>query len=180
MPYGTLKVDTITTSTQTVSVDQVISNGALANSTVTAGTGLTGGGAISGSPTVAADIASQNDAQTLASNTKLMTPLRVKDAVLASDSSWVSISTATTAAVNTRYLTDTSTAAFTLTLPAAPTAGQFVIIADAKNTFATNNLTVARNGNLIAAIADNLACNVNGATITLTWSGNASQGWIVK
>ena len=180
MPYGTLKVDTITTSTQTVSVDQVISNGAVANSTVTAGAGLTGGGAISGNPTVSADIATQNEAQSLSSNAKLMTPLRVKDAVLASDSNWTTIATASNATVNTRYLADTSTAAFTLTLPASPSAGQFIVIADAKNTFATNNLTVARNGNLIASIADNLACNVNGATVTLTWSGNASQGWIVK
>lgn len=180
MPYGTLKVDTITTSTQTVSVDQVISNGSLANSTVTAGTGLAGGGVISSNPTLSADIASQAEAQTLTSNTKLMTPLRVKDAVLASDSAWVSVTAATTATVNTRYLANTSTGAFAITLPASPTAGQFVVIADARNTFATNNLTVARNGNLIAAIADDLACNVNGATITLTWSGNATQGWIVK
>jgi hypothetical protein len=40
------------------------------------------------------------------------------------------------------YFADTTSAAFTITLPSSPSAGAVVGIADYANTFATNNLTV--------------------------------------
>jgi hypothetical protein len=44
------------------------------------------------------------------------------------------------------YFCDTTSAAFTVTLPATPAAGAVIGITDYANTFATNNLTVGRNG----------------------------------
>lgn len=53
------------------------------------------------------------------------------------------ISSNTTAAVNTTYFADTSGGTFTLTLP-APSAGAFVFVKDKTGSFQTNNLTVAQ------------------------------------
>jgi hypothetical protein len=66
-----------------------------------------------------------------------------------------------TAAVNTSYNCDTSAASFTVTLPASPANGTFVGINDAKLTFATNPLTVARNGQLIEGVADDIQLDVS-------------------
>ena len=49
--------------------------------TISAGTGLTGGGDMSANRTISADIASQGEAQAGTSNVKLMTPLRVAEAI---------------------------------------------------------------------------------------------------
>lgn len=76
-------------------------------------------------------------------------------------------------------LADTSGGAFTITLPASPTVGQFVVIADAQSTWGTNNLTVARNGQLIESTAANLTADVSGVQLTLVFAGG-TRGWAVQ
>jgi len=83
---------------------------------------------------------------------------------------FTSISSNTTAVAGRKYLCNTSGGAFTLTLPASPVAGDTVVIADAAE-FATNNLTVARNSSTIEGSADDLALNLSGIEVTLTYSG---------
>lgn len=85
-----------------------------------------------------------------------------------------------TLVVNSRYLTDTTSAAFTVTLPSSLNAGEYVVIADKTGQWATNNLTIGRNNNHIAGAAADLVCNVANAHITLIWSGSGTTGWIVK
>jgi hypothetical protein len=76
------------------------------------------------------------------------------------------------------YFADTTSAAFTITLPSSPSAGAVVGISDYANTFATNNLTVGRNGSNIGGIADNAILSTNGLSITFVYV-DATQGWIV-
>ena len=76
------------------------------------------------------------------------------------------------------YFCDTTTAAFTVTLPATPAAGAVVGIADYANTFATNNLTVARNGSKIGGATENATLSTNGLSVTFVYV-DATQGWIV-
>jgi hypothetical protein len=76
------------------------------------------------------------------------------------------------------YFADTTSAAFTITLPATPAAGAVVGICDYANTFATNNLTVGRNGSNIAGIANNAILSTNGLSVTFVYV-DATQGWIV-
>jgi hypothetical protein len=76
------------------------------------------------------------------------------------------------------YFCDTTTAAFTVTLPATPAAGAVVGIADYANTFATNNITVGRNGSNIGGLAENAILKVNGVSVTFVYV-DATQGWIV-
>jgi hypothetical protein len=74
-------------------------------------------------------------------------------------------------------LADTSGGAFTITLPATPSAGNYIEINDPKKTWATNNLTVARNGSNIDSLAEDLVCNIS-AAIGLTYI-NSTIGWEV-
>jgi hypothetical protein len=76
------------------------------------------------------------------------------------------------------YFCDTTSAAFTVTLPATPAAGAVVGICDYANTFATNNLTVGRNGSNIGGIAANAILSTNGLSVTFVYV-DATQGWIV-
>jgi hypothetical protein len=73
---------------------------------------------------------------------------------------------------------NTNGGAFTITLPASPASGASIAIVDALSTWATNNLTVARNGQLIESTAANLTADVNGVQITLVFVGG-SVGWRV-
>jgi hypothetical protein len=76
------------------------------------------------------------------------------------------------------YFCDTTSAAFTVTLPATPAAGAVVGIADYANTFATNNLTVGRNGSNIGGFAADGKLSTNGLSVTFVYV-DATQGWIV-
>jgi len=76
------------------------------------------------------------------------------------------------------YFCNTTSSAFTVTLPATPTAGDIVGICDYANTFATNNITVDRNGSNIAGTASNSVLSTSGVSVTFVYV-DATQGWIV-
>jgi hypothetical protein len=91
---------------------------------------------------------------------------------------WTDMATATTAVNGGAYFCDTSSAAFTLTLPITPTAGDTVWIVDAKGTFNTNNLTIAGNGSNIHRQATDVTMNINDVSKMLVYH-NATNGWII-
>ena len=74
------------------------------------------------------------------------------------------------------YFCDTTSSAFTVTLPAAPSAGDIVALKDYANTFDTNNLTIDRNGSNINGYASNALISVQGQALTLIYI-DATQGW---
>jgi len=76
------------------------------------------------------------------------------------------------------YFCDTSGGAFTVTLPASPSAGAIVAVADYANTFDTNNLTIGRNSSNIEGAASDLVLNTEGISLTLVYV-DATKGWIV-
>jgi hypothetical protein len=80
-----------------------------------------------------------------------------------------------TAVSGQEILADTSAGAWTMTLPLTPTQGNKIIIRDAKTSFVTNNLTVARNGSNINGIADNLICDVSNSIVLIFV--DATTGW---
>ena len=63
--------------------------------------------------------------------------------------------TAFTASANEGYFCNTTSAAFTVTLPASPTAGDVIGLKDYADTFDTNNLTLNPNGNKIQGSTEN-------------------------
>ena len=65
------------------------------------------------------------------------------------------------------YFVDTSSGAVTVTLPASPSAGDIVAIADYASNFNTNNVTVGRNSSLINGGAADATLQTKGESVTL-------------
>ena len=93
---------------------------------------------------------------------------------------WRAASTTVTVQAGAQILANTSTAAWTLTLPASPATGDEVSIIDSTYKFNTNNLTINPNGSNIANTTGNLVVATQGAGFTLVYSGNATVGWTYR
>jgi hypothetical protein len=94
--------------------------------------------------------------------------------------SYTSVKTSNYTAVNNDGVqTDTTGGAFTVTLPASPSVGNIVIVIDSLGTWGTNNLTIGRSSLKIAGLSEDLVCDINGATVTLIYTG-ATYGWNVS
>ena len=76
-----------------------------------------------------------------------------------------------TAESGDRIAANTSGGAFTVTLPATPSADDIVEIIDENNTFNTGNLTIARNGSTIENVADNLVADISGTNFYCQYDG---------
>lgn len=84
--------------------------------------------------------------------------------------SWTKKTTNYTAVSGDFLLTDTSSASFTVTLPASPSEGDFVVFADIAN-WQTNNLIIARNGSTIEGLSEDLYLNISGIQVDLIYDG---------
>ena len=94
--------------------------------------------------------------------------------------SWQAVKTSNfTAAAGQGVFCDTSSAAFTLTLPASPSIGDEVAFKDYAKTFDTNNLTIARNSSKIEGGTADLTVDVEGAGNTLVFT-DSTQGWLLR
>lgn len=69
---------------------------------------------------------------------------------------------------------DTSSSSFTILLPANPTLGDSITIADGYN-FSINPLNISRNGSLIENQEDNLAIDIQNARVELVYNGYSWQ-----
>jgi hypothetical protein len=87
------------------------------------------------------------------------------------------IITTYTANAGERIFANSTAGGFTITLPGAPADGDTIQVIDVAGIFATNNVTLARNGLKIQNLAEDLVLNLNNAAITMIYSG-ATFGWI--
>ena len=71
-------------------------------------------------------------------------------------------------------IANTAGGTFTITLPASPSTGDQVIIADG-NAWATTNLTVGRNSSTIEGVAADLVMDVSGISVTMVYDGSTWQ-----
>jgi len=94
--------------------------------------------------------------------------------------SWQAVkTTGFTAVAGEGYFCNTTSGAFTMTLPASPTIGDEVSFIDYAGTFDTNNLTIGRNSENIQGSAADLTVSVERAANTLVYT-DGTQGWLLK
>jgi hypothetical protein len=74
------------------------------------------------------------------------------------------------------YFVNTTCGAVTVTLPATPSAGDIISIADYASTFQTNNLTICRNSSKINGACFNASLFTEGQSITLVYV-DGTRGW---
>jgi len=134
------------------------------------------GGTSATSTTVAdADRVVLNDAGTMVQ--VAMTDIKT---YIGGGTSWQAVKTGDyTAAAGQGVFANTTSASFTVTLPASPDLGDEVSIKDYAGTFDTNALTIGRNSQPIEGVAADLTVSVERAGLTLAYS-DSTQGWLLK
>lgn len=87
------------------------------------------------------------------------------------------VNTTSNLRTNVKYFTDTTSSAFTVTLPAIHLVGDVIQLVDSESYWSINNLTVVTQNNEL--INDNLGfsdetlvCDVSGASVDLIWDGS--------
>ena len=98
----------------------------------------------------------------------------------AAGTSWQAVkTTGFTAAAGEGYFVDTTSSAFTMTLPSSPSIGDEVSFIDYAGTFDSNNLTIGRNSEKIQGTAADLTVSTERAANTLVYT-DGTQGWLLK
>jgi hypothetical protein len=82
-----------------------------------------------------------------------------------------------TATANKGFFCNTTSAGFTVTLPASPSAADEIIILDYAGTFDTNTLIISPNGNKIEGGTDNLQLSGEREGVRLVYI-DSTQGWL--
>ena len=91
---------------------------------------------------------------------------------------WQSVKTSSFTAVSGQgYFVNTTSSDITVTLPASPSAGDYIAIKDYAATFQTNNVTIARNGSNIQGIANNSTLDTTRASVVLVYA-DSTKGWL--
>jgi len=98
----------------------------------------------------------------------------------AAGTSWQAVkTTGFTAAAGEGYFINTTSSAFTMTLPSSPSIGDEVSFIDYAGTFDSNNLTIGRNSEKIQGAAADLTVSTERAANTLVYT-DGTQGWLLK
>ncbi len=94
--------------------------------------------------------------------------------------SWQAVKTSGfTAVAGEGYFCNTTSGAFTATLPSSGTIGDEISFIDYAGTFDTNNLTIGRNSHNIQGSAADLTVSTERAGFTLVYV-DSTQGWLLK
>ena len=92
---------------------------------------------------------------------------------------WQAVVTgATTMVAGRGYFVNTTSSAYTMTLPASPSIGDTVSIIDYAGTFDSNNCTVGRNSEKIHGADEDLTVATERAAFSLVYT-DGTQGWLL-
>ena len=90
---------------------------------------------------------------------------------------WSSVSGYLAMTAGLGILADTSVTGFSALLPESPSEGDMTSFMDAKGTWSSNNLLIARNGENIQNDASDLTCDVDNGSFDLVYT---ADGWKLK
>lgn len=92
---------------------------------------------------------------------------------------WTEVTTNRTAVNGDKLIVDTTSGPITVTLPILPSIGELISIIDggSGSGFATNALTINRNGSKINGATSNLVVGTEAAAFTLVYTG-INRGWV--
>ena len=93
-------------------------------------------------------------------------------------SSWTVVDDDYTASNGDRLLTDTSANTFTVTLPATPSIGDVVEVADGAD-WSINSLIVDRNGSTIEGLNSNVVLNINDIAVRFIYGGTPETWQVI-
>ena len=92
---------------------------------------------------------------------------------------WQAVVTGATTMVSGRgYFVNTTSSAFTMTLPASPSIGDYVQVIDYAGTFDSNTCTIGRNSQKIQGASADLTVTTERAAFTLVFV-DATHGWLL-
>ena len=92
---------------------------------------------------------------------------------------WQAVVTGATTMVSGRgYFVNTTSSAYTMTLPASPSIGDSVTIIDYAGTFDSNNCTIGRNSQKIHGASEDMTVATERAAFTLVFT-DSTQGWLL-
>ena len=141
-------------------------------------------------PTLVTSLGGLNDVDATASTGQILTKLSdgtfgFDDAPSGSSGggtgiTWVYKNASYTASAGEGVLCNTDNQAFTITLPASPSLGDEVVVADAGGSFSTNNLTVGRNSQTIAEVAEDLVLDLNNVSVRFIYDSNTWQFYVER
>ncbi len=98
---------------------------------------------------------------------------------ISTGTSWQAVVTGATTMVSGRgYFVNTTSSAFTMTLPASPSIGNYVQIIDYAGTFDSNTCTIGRNSEKIQGAAADMTVTTERAAFTLVYV-DSTQGWLL-
>ena len=121
-------------------------------------------------------IATGNDGQVLTSAGAGQPPAFES---ISTGTSWQAVVTGATTMVSGRgYFVNTTSSAFTMTLPASPSTGNYVQIIDYAGTFDSNTCTIGRNSEKIQGASADLTVTTERAAFTLVYV-DSTQGWLL-
>ncbi len=150
-------------------------NGITLTGTVTSSGNLTLGGALTG-VNLASQVTGTLPVANGGTGTTTLTGLTIPQAVLAQPvitQNVQVIGTNTTAVASRVYVL---TASLTLTLPASPSAGDWVAI---QNSSGTATAVIGRNSSNIMSLAENMTIDNTTASLTLVYA-DATRGWVIS
>ena len=115
-----------------------------------------------------------NDDIKLASGKSITVEYTDANTITVNTSQWLAKTAAYTAIAGDKIVANTTSGSFTVTLPASPTTGDEVQIADGAS-WTTNALTIARNGSTIEGLAEDLIADIAGISLSIVYTGSTWQ-----